>query len=391
MTLQICRKVLLLAATICLGCGGSGGDSPLDAVGDAAGAGRDVGDGDDTADTIPATEAALVQFLEGPRAGYENGNCAIPAGAGPEDVSSPDRVVGTGTPASCSADAFIAAVAEGGTITFDCGPEPAVIQLDRPAKVFNDASDDIIIDGGGKVTLSGGGTSRILYMNTCDADQHWTSENCDNQATPRLTVQNLTFVDGNSEGEDEFDGGGAVWVRGGRFKIVNSRFYNNVCAVDGPDVGGAGARVFSQYEGLPVYVVNSTFGGAEGYGNRCANGGGLSSIGVSWEVYNSHFSHNEATGNGGNPAESGSPGGGSGGAIYSDGGTLSLSVCGSLIEDNQVNAYGSAIFFVSNNHDGTLRVEESIIRNNRGGDWNVLPGISMHDDTRQITIDSTIE
>src|SRR5690606_28259373 len=150
-------------------------------------------------------------------------------------------------------------------------------------------------------------------------------------------------------------------------------------------------RVFDQYDDQPVYVVNSTFGGAEGYGNSCSNGGGLSSIGVSWSIINSLFSHNRAVGNGGNPAESGTPGGGSGGAIYSDGGTLSLAVCGTRIEQNQVNAYGSAIFFVSNNHDGLLRIENSIIRDNTGGGWNVLPGISMHEDTVRVTSNSTIE
>jgi hypothetical protein len=180
-------------------------------------------------------------------------------------------------------------------------------------------------------------------------------------------------------------------VRGGRFKVVNSRFFENVCASNGPDVGGAAIRVFSQYEGQPALVTNSTFGGAEGYGNRCSNGGGISSIGVSWQIVNSRFSHNEAIGNGGNPAEGGTPGGGSGGAIYSDGGTLSLSLCGSLIENNRVNAYGSGIFFVSNNHDGTLRVTDSVVRDNTGGGWNVLPGVSMHDDTRQIMSGSTIE
>jgi len=99
--------------------------------------------------------------------------------------------------------------------------------------------------------------------------------------------------------ETEYDGGGAVWVRGGRFKIINCRFFNNVCADLGPDVGGAAVRVFSQYDGLPVYVVNSTFGGAEGFGNTCSNGGGISSIGVSWTIINSLFTHNEAIGNGG--------------------------------------------------------------------------------------------
>lgn len=94
-------------------------------------------------------------------------------------------------------------------------------------------------------------------------------------------MQNLTFVHGNSKAENVYDGGGAIWVRGGRFKIINCRFTNNVCADTGPDTGGAAVRVFSQYLGLPVYVVRTTFGGSEGTGNVCSNGGGLSSIGVS--------------------------------------------------------------------------------------------------------------
>jgi len=333
----------------------------------------------------------LAQFAEGPAAGNVDGHCEVPLEAGLEDTSLPDRIVGTGTPASCSGDAFIEAVALGGRIRFDCGPAPVIITLNRPAKIVNDASDDVVIDGGGLVTLSGGGRSRILYMNTCDEAQHWTSSHCDNQETPRLTVQNLTFADANSDAEREYSGGGAIWVRGGRFKLVNSRFFNNVCASEGPDLGGAGVRVFSQYEGRPVWVVNSTFGGAAAYGNECANGGGLSSIGVSWNILNSHFSFNRAIGHGGNPAESGSPGGGSGGAIYNDGERMTLSLCGTLVEHNQVNAYGSAIFFVSNNHQGTLQIKDSIVRQNTGGGWNVLPGISMHEDTRQLMNDATIE
>jgi hypothetical protein len=338
-----------------------------------------------------ARENPLTDPDVGPPAGNAEGGCAVPAEALPVDTSRADNIVGDGTAESCSGDAFIDAVARGGLIRFDCGPDPLVITLDRPAKVRNDASDEIVIDGEGKVTLSGGGQSRILYMNTCDREQAWTTDHCDNQETPRLTVQNLTFVDADSRGEDEYDGGGAIWVRGGRFKLVNSRFFNNRCADEGPDVGGAALRVFDQYDDQPVYVVSSTFGGGEGLGNECSNGGGISSIGVSWRIVDSVFSHNRAVGNGGNPAESGTPGGGSGGAIYSDGGTLSLSVCGTRIEDNDVNAYGSAIFFVSNNHQGTLRIEGSTIRNNTGGGWNVLPGISMHEDTEQITIDSLIE
>jgi hypothetical protein len=320
----------------------------------------------------------------GPPAGNPEGDCAVPAEAGPEDVSSPDTVVGDGTPGSCTGDAFIDAVAQGGVITFDCGPDPVTITLDRPARVHNDASDEVVIDGGGLVTLSGGGTTRILYMNTCDPDLTWTTSHCDNQDHPRLTVQNITFADGNSTAEPRdgnLDGGGAIWVRGGRFKAVNTRFFNNVCHSTGPDTGGAGIRVFDQYEDRPVYVVNSTFGGADGYGNVCANGGGISSIHVSWTILNSVFSHNQAIGEGGNPAQDGTPGGGSGGAIYNDGNTMTLALCGTRIEHNTVNAHGSAIFFISNNHTGTLRIERSVIRNNEGGSWYALPGISMHDST----------
>jgi hypothetical protein len=326
-----------------------------------------------------------------PAAGNPAGVCAVPPEAAAVDTSRPDRVVGSGTPDSCTGDAFIAAVALGGVITFDCGPDPIVITLDRSAKIFNDASDDVVIDGGGRVTLSGGGTTRILYMNTCDPEQHWTTPHCDNQATPRLTVQNLTFVGGNASNEAVYDGGGAIWARGGRLKVVSSRFFGNSCEPVGPDVGGGAIRAFSQFQGLPVHVTNSTFGGAEGLGNACANGGGISSIGVSWSIYNSTFTHNRALGNGGNPAQEGTPGGGSGGALYNDGESLALSVCGTRIEDNQVNAFGSGIFFVSNDHVGFLRIEDSVIARNTGGGWNVLPGVSMHEDTDWVTLRSTLE
>lgn len=193
----------------------------------------------------------------------------MPSAAGLMDSSDPDQVVGDGTAESCTADEFIAAVAMGGVITFDCGPDPMVITLDRPAKVFNDTGPEIVIDGGGLVTLSGGGNTRILYMNTCDQDLVWTTPMCNNQDHPRLTVQNLTFIDGNSKDEPEDTaGGGAIFVRGGRFKVLNSRFFNNVCADTGPDVGGAGIRVFDQFEDQPVYIVNSTFGGSRRHPHR---------------------------------------------------------------------------------------------------------------------------
>lgn len=328
----------------------------------------------------------------GPAAGNPDGNSAIPSEAGLEDVSNPDHIVGNGTPESCTCDAVVDAVAQGGKIVFDCGPDPITIHMDRPAKIFNNANPDIIVDGGGLVTLSGNGKTRILYMNTCDQDQVWTTSHCQNQDHPRLTIQNLTFAEGNSKSETKYDGGGAIWVRGGRFKVINCRFFNNVCADLGPDVGGGAIRVFSQYENRPVYIVNSTFGGAEGFGNVGANGGAISSIGVSWTIINSLFSHNRAIGNGGNPAQENTPGGGSGGAIYNDGKTMTLTIEGTKIEKNEVKAYGSAIFFVTNDHSGDINIHDSVIKNNVGGSWYpVYPAISMHSDTKIEVANSVIE
>jgi hypothetical protein len=338
-----------------------------------------------------AMNAGTIKLRPLPPPGNASGTCSVPAEAAAVDVSKPTTIVGTGSPESCTPQAFVRAVAHGGIITFNSGNKPVTITLTQPAKVFNDSGTDIVIDGGGIVTLSGGNTTRILYMNTCDQNQHWTSPMCQNQATPRLTVQNLTFVNGNSRGDTAYDGGGAIWVRGGRFKVVNCRFFNNTCDSIGPDVGGAAIRVFSQYQGLPVYVVNSTFGGDPALANRGSNGGGISSIGVSWALINCLFSYNQAIGNGGNPATSGTPGGGSGGAIYNDGDTMTLSLCGCLLKYNQVNAFGSAIFFVSDSHTGTLDISTSTISNNAGGSWYTLPGISMFPDTKQNIVNSVIQ
>jgi hypothetical protein len=214
-------------------------------------------------------------------------------------------------------------------------------------------------------------------MNTCDQAQVWTTPHCQDQDHPRLTVQNLTFLEGNSSDQVTFDGGGAIWARGGRLKIVNSRFFNNSCATTGPDVGGAAVRAFSQSQNKPVYVVNSTFGGRQDLGNTCSNGGGLSSIGVSYSVYNSLFSYNKAIGHGANPADPGTPGGGSGGAIYNDGNTYDLTLCGSRIENNTASEGGGAIFFVSNDLTGHLLIRDSALSGNPSAGFETAgyPGI----------------
>lgn len=151
-------------------------------------------------------------------------------------------------------------------------------------------------------------------------------------------------------------------------------------------------HVFDQYQDKPVYVVGSTFGGPNGLGNQCSNGGAISSIGVSWSIINSDFVYNKAVGRGGNPVVAGSPGGGSGGAIYNDGNKMTLSICGTHIQHNEAAQHGSAIFFVSNDHSGNIVIDRSTITNNLGGSWYpTWPQISNHDDTPITVNDSTIE
>ena len=326
----------------------------------------------------PTTAAPTVAPAMLPSAGNPNGHAAIPSAAEPVDTSHPTRTIGDGTPASCTSAAVVAAVAAGGVITFDCGPAPVVITMQSTAKVVNAHGPEVVLDGGGKVTLNGDDARRILYMNTCDPAQGWTSSHCQDQSTPELTVQNLTFEDGNSTGLTAYGGGGgAIFANGGRLKVVNSRFVGNECDQTGPDLGGAAIRALEQYDNLPVYIVDSTFGGAPGDGGRCSNGGALSSIGVSWVVLNSVMTYNSAIGNGANPARSGTPGGGSGGAIYTDGDTYTVTVEGSIIEHNDANEGGGALFFVSDDKTGTLSIDDSTLSDNpsEGFETAGYPGI----------------
>ena len=107
---------------------------------------------------------------------------------------------------------------------------------------------------------------------------------------------------------------------------------------------------------------------------------------------NSLFSRNTAVGNGANnddPArcsvinndqkEIGS--GGNGGAIYSDGKSVNVLLCGDKIVGNSagVKAYGGGLFFTSNNMQGTLSIIDTVMTGNTGGHWTVVSTGSTRD------------
>nr|WP_034216163.1 hypothetical protein [Actinoplanes subtropicus] len=308
-----------------------------------------------------------------PKPGNPAGHASIPSAARAVDTSHPTRTVGNGTASSCTSAAVVKAVAAGGIITFDCGPAPVTITMSATAKVHN-RTTPVVLDGGGRVTLSGGGKRRIIYMDGCDPSLGPSTSRCVDQDWPRLTIQNMAFTKGNSIGQPNDDtypgGGGAIFARGGHIKVINSRFTDNRCDSTGPDLGGAAMRVLEQGGDQPVYIVGSTF-----TGGSCTNGSALSSIQVSWTVLNSVFSGNTAIGRGANPARAGTPGGGNGGAIYLDGDNFKLVLDGTLMERNHANEGGGAIFFVSNDRTGTLTIRNSTLRKNPSDGFETFKGV----------------
>ena len=336
--------------------------------------------------SVPASTRPVPDF------GNPAGHARVPPAGDAVSTDHPDHVIGTGTPASCTSAAVVSAVASGGVITFNCGPGPVTITMTATAKVVN-TSHRIVLEGGGTVTLSGAGKRQILYMNTCDQRQQWTTSDCYDQEWPELVVQNMTFEDGTSTVSQSKGtsfgggGGGAIFDLGGQLKVVNSRFIDNRCYHVGPDLGGAAVRALAQWRNKPVYITSDTF-----RGGQCSNGGALSSIGVSWVVLNSIMTNNDAIGYGANPAVPGTPGGGSGGAIYCDGDTYSLEIEGTVIRDNHAREGGGAIFFVSDDNTGTLTIESSTLGDNpSAGFWTrPYPGIFFQSFGHPKVVDSTI-
>jgi hypothetical protein len=294
------------------------------------------------------SQALLVAFLVSAASCHEtstqpDGNGSVPSAfcdaPGLHDVSSPTTVVGDGTAGSCTAAALAAAASTGGTIVFDCGASPVTITV-ASTIVF---TNETVLDGGGLVTLSGGGTTRILYL---DSDY--------NTPTPRLVVQRLTFRDGRAPagGEDTAQGGGAIYRDGGSLTVIDSAFDNNHAPSAGQDIAGGAIYGFG---GGDTIVVGSTF-----TNNAASDGGAIGSLNGDLTVINSTFAGNAATGTGGNPGN-----GGCGGALYMDGRDEATSLCGVTIANNTAGAIGGGLFRVSNDHTGSFAMERSLVDGNR--------------------------
>jgi hypothetical protein len=279
-----------------------------------------------------------------------------------------DFVVGTGSPASCSEDAFdnaldnIKASGEGGTLTFNCGGATSIVFT--ATKII---ADDVTIDGGELITLNGGNAIRLFTVDVGGS----------------LYLQNITLANGYSDTDDggaifndgslsldhttirdsntisSFSGGAIVSY--GPLTITNSRFENNG--------GGNGGALYLRWEEGDATITNSTF-----YHNFTTNvdsgwgGAILLWDGADVQIFASDLDGNTAR---------------YGGALHNQFGNSYLELFqGTLVRNNQAQFQGGGIY----NAGGAItHLTEVTLHNNQatdfgGGVYN-SGGIVTHTDT----------
>lgn len=238
-------------------------------------------------------------------------------------------VVGSGTPESCTEAALDAAILGGGSVTFNCGPGPVIVTLSSDLNLYS----DVTIDGGGLVTLSGGGTTNVIVV----------------KSGVNATVEHITIANG-------FSAGFAAGIdNNGTLLVLNSVFTNNAAATDGGAIASLGDltvhnSTFSQNSALDggaianisaheLNVVNSTFSG-----NNAKVGGAFYNVsGGTLNLFNSTLYRNTAAVDGG--------------GIYSD---STVSVINTTLSENTAQVDGASLYQVG----GSFTVINSIVAHN---------------------------
>jgi hypothetical protein len=400
---------LALSVIVGLGCGsgsassstgGSGGSASGGAIGNSTGgaagrasggsggSGAATGSGGTITTDAGATSDDAGTF--GPT-GNPNGSCSggVPAGGQPADVSS-STVVGNGTPGSCTFAALNTAVGKAGAITFACGPGAVTIPI--TATMNLSIGKNTVIDGGNKVTLDGRHAVQIFNYHSANYQALET----------RVTLQHLALVNGKttptdmipaqpsmpacSQGWDDGQGG-ALYMRDGNLTVIDCLFDGNEAAPLGPDTGGGAIYIEGSKHG--ALIVGSTF-----TNNGGANAGAVGALQSGLDIYNSLFENNTATGHDANnndtsmkmctamnngQYEIGS--GGNGGAIYGDGNSFNITLCGDAVLNNAagVNAFGGGLFFTSDDWGGVLTITDTTMTGNTGGHWTSVKSGSVMD------------
>jgi hypothetical protein len=263
-------------------------------------------------------------------------------------------------------------------ITFNCGSGAVTIAV--TATIILPNNKNTVIDGGNKITLDGGHAVQILNFTSANFQAN----------NNTLTLQHLALVNGKtnptskiptvppptacSQGYDDGQGG-ALFMRDGNLNVIDCIFTGNQAAPLGPDTGGGAIYIEGSKNGATI--VGSTF-----TNNSGANAGAVGSLFSELDIYNSLFTNNTATGHDANnddasmcsvinngQNETGS--GGNGGAIYGDGTSFNITLCGDAVLNNAagVNAFGGGLFFTSDDMMGTLSITDTTMTGNSGGHW----------------------
>lgn len=143
-------------------------------------------------------------------------------------------------------------------------------------------------------------------------------------------------------------------------------FRGNRCVTADSDAGGGAVRVVGMPAGATI--IGSFF-----EGNTCANGGAVSALHAPLTIVDSRIIGNSATGSG---ASSGN--GGNGGAVYFDGTEQDVVIEGTTISGNVAPEGGPAVFYVSNDHTGTLTITDSVLTDNTGQRFHTEPYRSIY-------------
>jgi predicted outer membrane repeat protein len=283
----------------------------------------------------------------------------------PVELTGTIEVVGDGTTASCTEQALKAAVATlndaaaGSALTFDCGGEHT-ITLTSSLLIAN----SLIVDGGGIITLSGGGDVRVIEL-----DNHLD-----------FVLQQISIVDGYvAAGSENESGAGLLSPWFGTLKVIDVTFDNNHSASELNDVGGGAIYA----GGLTEAVIS----GSVFNNNSGSVGGAVLSRSTNLRVANSVFYENTAT----THADGGQYG--NGGGLYIDrmwlDDPVDFAICGSVFESNHATQHGSALFSYNLEGNGALFDRCTFENNDMDGSPGGGTGSVYHEGVPLLLVGST--
>ena len=216
-------------------------------------------------------------------------------------------VVGNGTPASCTGNAFESAVISGGLVTFNCGAGQQSIKVNT--NVIN-ANTDATVDGGGTIILNGEDLRQIFYV-------------LDNG---KLTLNNITLADGS------FGNGGAIYINSQGEATLNSSFI-----ISSQADGGSGGAIYNKGK---LTLIRTTIGA----GSATGDGGAIYNNGGTALVQESTIINNDAV---------------NGGGLANNGGVLTLDRV--AVRSNRATQKGGGLY----NFSDTVHITNTTIADNR--------------------------